>query len=333
MNAMKLLILLLTMANLILAFRHAWKSLFVHRRSILNLSTKTLSLRLYMSNGDKKIADLTVLELKDVLREMNLPVGGSKSVLRERIEQARVGGADPGEDYTSSDYIDRNIVDSKRESRGEVYELESLLDVEEEEYGSNGGRNNNQKVTRNSSGRPSVTSFSLGDVGARDSTAIRPLSNNKKVPTSDSNSSYNKASKDDKAQGDLWFDDSVFDQAEDSSKGRERRETYAKRAFYGGGRDETSSRQNTPPLTRGEEIDATIISHGPLGASVLLYKKGEAPKTEGSSQDDQGNSQWNEEEEEEQWGSTMLYGEETAVGKGLILQQVRFNKIIVSQQN
>lgn len=128
---------------------------------------------------------------------------------------------------------------------------------------------------------------------------------------------------------------------------------YQKKAFY----DEQDRRSGTggrdgvvlPALERGEEVDATVVSYGPLGASVLLHKKGEAPAEkeggEGEEGDREGDEEGEEEEEEvedgqrdkerDEWDNEWSSGnvapvstslrqreqEKGSVGRGLILQQ------------
>ena len=206
-----------------------------------------------LSEPNGIISDMTVEELKKVLRSLNLPVSGVKSVLKERIEAAAAS-------KTAFSYGDRTH-DTKRD----------LRDLKAQQYRKGGSPL--QTVTMKSK-----------EGGKQDSTKER----GKRV----------------EEEKDLWFDDSVFEVAERSSKGSDRRgridqETndreFLKNKYGKAGRSIFEGTMTVPNFKRGENVEATILGFGPLGASVVIHRKGGA----GSSYEDE-----NEDE-----------------GRGLILQQ------------
>jgi RNA recognition motif-containing protein len=106
---------------------------------------------------------------------------------------------------------------------------------------------------------------------------------------------------------DLWFNDSVFEEAEKSSTGANRRQRinketndreYLMERYGKASRSIFEGSLATPSFMRGENVEATILGFGPLGASVVIHKK------EGGDR-----------------GDRKERSDEEAEGRGLILQQ------------
>ena len=270
-----LLVILLVNLSMLAAFRgtsarHGYGNVQM-RVSFRSLRPLRLRMAPLHDSSSKEIGDMTVVELKSVLKDLNLPVSGLKAQLQDRIQQARSvpgpGSSAGGPDTTDTSRASKSSGKSriKIESDGEVYELESLL--EEDNQSSFSER---RKVTLQKIERASVS-----------------------VQKGSSSSNGNSDSSVKSEQGDLWFDDSVFDEAEQASKGKGRRASFQKKASNSPQNQFSSSSSSSslfreqfpsvsvpvsPHLERGQEVEATVTSFGPLGASVILHEKGEAPR-------------------------------------------------------
>ncbi len=221
----------------------SWRS---SRLAHIRMRARGLRTSLLCEASENKIDEMTVVELKDVLRSMNLPVSGVKSLLKERIEAAAA----------------------------------------------------------------SKTTFSSGDRTHEDNEDIRGTLAEKKGGLLKMIKMKSKAGGEDgqgrEEEKDLWFDDSVFEEAENSSRGANRRDRvyqetsdreYLKEKYGKASRSIFEGSLPTPSFKRGENVEATILGFGPLGASVVIHKK------EGGGEE----SNSDEDMEEE--------------GRGLILQQ------------
>jgi RNA recognition motif-containing protein len=82
----------------------------------------------------------------------------------------------------------------------------------------------------------------------------------------------------------LWFDDSVFDAAEDASRGNDRRRNAMKdvqnnsmmEGRYGKAKHGVIGGFVSPNFSRGENVEATVLGFGTLGATVVIHKKDSA---------------------------------------------------------
>ena len=193
-----------------------------------NRSSQTSLLCSKSGNLGDNIDDMTVVELKNVLRSMNLPVSGVKSVLRERIEAAAA----------------------------------------------------------------SKTAFSYGDRTHEERTDIESDASFRKSPLTGKRRLLKMIKKKEKygdvehkgqeSKKDLWFDDSIFEEAEKSSRGANRRDRvnqkvndreYLKEKYGEASQSIFEGDLAVPGFTRGENVEATILGFGPLGASVVIHKK------------------------------------------------------------
>jgi uncharacterized membrane protein YgcG len=197
------------------------------------------------------LEDMTVVELKNVLRSMNLPVSGLKATLKSRIEEAAAS-------KTAFAYGDRESGVSRI--------------VEE--------------------GGDAPTKVKIRDIA--------------RLKQGDSSESGSVEVGNDGTGKDLWFDDSVFDSAEDASKGGEKRRKtmrdMSRKSILEGRYGKAVSGEvlhgsASPNFARGECVEATILAFGPLGASVVVHKR------------DGGDVDLNDEDDSE------------AEARGLILQQ------------
>lgn len=195
--------------------------------------------------------DMTVVELKNVLRSMNLPVSGVKASLKARIEEAAAS-------KTAFAYGDRASESPRRNDEGgDILKKVKIRDI--------------ARVKQE-------TPIESGSVEA----GVEGTGK------------------------DLWFDDSVFDSAEDASKGSEKRRNtmrdISRKSILEGRYGKAASSgvlegDVTPNFSRGERVEATILGFGPLGASVVVHKR------------DGGDVNLNDEDDVE------------AEARGLILQQ------------
>lgn len=220
--------------------------------------------RLMVTQGDDvdNIGDMTVVELKNVLRSMNLPVSGVKSALQARIEEAAAS-------KTAFAYGDRDSTSGRiSEEGGDI----------------------------------------LKKVKIADHSRLKPKP--KDAENDDALSAEEGGGKD------LWFDDSVFDTAENASKGSERRRNAMREMSrksmlegrYGRVSGSVSDGNLTPAFSRGESVEATVLGFGPLGASVVVHKKDGGVDTSSVNE--------NDDDDDNVAGLTV-----EAEARGLILQQ------------
>jgi RNA recognition motif-containing protein len=169
-----------------------------------------------------EIDSMTVVQLKEHLRSLDLPVSGVKNVLQERLRSAS-SSISAFSQSTQTHDIDENQKPSSR----------LLL---------------KRVKLRGSTSKPTKT------MGMEDYESVFDEVRKQKQ------------AEDGGEVSSLWFNDSVLDQVESVSRGKDRRQDAMKRNS-----DEIYN-PNTK-YSRGETICATIVAYGPLGASVIVQKE------------------------------------------------------------